>query len=200
MNNLQVKTEEELQKYRQTQDKEQVEYIYLNFKSYLYQFAGYLKFQQNPKQNKNVQDFAVLINSRYKYFKTMFRNWEIEDIFGELFIQLLNFIKNCKSENILPYIAHCFKYYILEWIRKLGNDYMNHNEIEEYNSNNDSYEDIYKENIFDDNNLNNIENYIIYLYYIKNLSIREIGILLHSSPTKISEFKETAENKLKQLY
>ena len=34
MNNLQLTTEEELQKYRKTQDKKQVEYIYLNFKSF----------------------------------------------------------------------------------------------------------------------------------------------------------------------
>ena len=52
MNNLQLTTEEELQKYRKTQDKKQVEYIYLNFKSFLYQFAGYLNSNKIQKEIK----------------------------------------------------------------------------------------------------------------------------------------------------
>ena len=71
MNNLQLTTEEELQKYRKTQDKKQVEYIYLNFKSFLYQFAGYLKFQQNPKGNNKIKLITAESNSTITFYSKL---------------------------------------------------------------------------------------------------------------------------------
>jgi hypothetical protein len=187
-------TEYQLSLYRKKQEKEQVEYIYIHYRLFLYQYVNFLKYGHiGDKANYPLLSFVGII----KEIPTtkMFETWHEDEIFDELFIKLLYFIKDYKDEKIVKYISNCFKFRIKEWLMELRKDVLYRYEkltnIEDtYNLSDNSYE---MKEISDNNvELKSINDYIVYLYNNKNLSIEQLGKLFKISKEKALKLKNRA--------
>lgn len=188
-----------IEKYKTNEKKEYVEIIYNNFKGFLYQYVLYLKFGILPKSyNYSLSILSKIVQST-KYYK-IFVDWDKEEIFNELFILLLKFIKQNPNSNNIQYIYNQFKYEIKSWILSLQKDFLYHEErFLSYIDQNKEFNEVKNiPNFCLDSSyeLTNDQRYILYLYYNNKLNLKEISAILQTDVSIISKIKQEAEKKL----
>lgn len=190
-------TEEIINRYKKYKRKEDVELIYKKYKAFLYQFVNYLKFDHIADSNVNMYEFRKITHDIP--LKSIFHNWDNEEIFNELFIKLIDFINNYEGETIVKYIYACFKYEVKKWILSLRNDVLYRPESVVECKEEDLIEKIQNttSEFMELENLTNLERYILYLSCNNNIPIKEISTMLKLNKQEIINIKNEAIKKLK---
>jgi RNA polymerase sigma factor (sigma-70 family) len=156
------------------------------------------------KSPKNTVDQTVSI------IKQTLNGYTYDDIMGELKLRFVKCVKYyTKQEDGPPFTGFLYAYYkfmIKEWISNLSKDLLNTNTVvalekvegftttAEFTSQIKIFDDL---NMFEKTELTNLEKYILYLHYEKNMRDREISRAIGLTRAYINKIKNSAIKKIK---
>lgn len=176
-------------------DKKLSNFIFKHYSDFLYKYVYLIKNISVKEDNGKFLKALKAFNT-----KIIFQNWSLEELYNELFILLIQFIKEYSGDQPVQYVGNLFKFYIIKWIYNLNKDIMNHSYLQIEQAFDISQEENSKNTFLLNNNfnLNNLEKYILFLFVEKKLSIEKISKIICADKSIIKNIKEEAKKKIEE--